>query len=167
MLLDKNQRDNLNDLFFIIKLQDRNAHSSIDNSVKIEQILAYLEVLHSEIRKISRKRKLIFVDSAAGNCYLSYLVYYFYERIDNRNIEIHCVDTNGKLMDSNKTLASRLAFDNMFFHAIDINDFIIDKTVDVVYSLHACDTATDKTMYLGIKNSAKIIPNYAIGISNA
>ena len=161
MLINKEIREELNDLFFKLKLQDKNANSSLDKQVKIEQIIAYLEVIHAQFRKTSKKRKLVFVDSGAGNCYLSFLVYYFYSKIENRDIEIHCIDHNQKLMRSNTELAREMNFQQMCFHAMDIVDFSTEQKIDMVYSLHACDTATDKTMYLGIRSKAKIILSVA------
>ncbi|RIJ45988.1 methyltransferase [Maribellus luteus] len=88
MLIDKNTREELNHLFYLLKLQDRFANSSPDKQVKIEQIIAYLEIVHAELRNTSRKRKLVFVDCGAGNCYLSFLIYYFYHKIESRELEI-------------------------------------------------------------------------------
>jgi len=161
MLLDKNQREELNDLFYILRLQSRNRYSSADGQVKIEQVLAYLEIIHAEIRRFSKKRKLIMLDSAAGNCYLSFIVNYFYGKIDSRDIEIHCIDYNEKLMTNSRTLARKLGIENMFFHSSDIVNFEFENSVDLVYSLHACDTATDKTMHLGIRCNARIILSVA------
>nr|WP_319266714.1 SAM-dependent methyltransferase [uncultured Draconibacterium sp.] len=161
MLLEKKHMDELNDLFYVLKLQDKNNYSSINNKVKIEQVLAYLEIIHAELRKFSKKRKLVILDSAAGNCYLSFVVYYFYSKIDKRNIEIHCIDYNQKLMKNNQELAQKLGLINMHFHSSDIIDFQFNEKVDLVYSLHACDTATDKTMHLGIRCDSKIILSVA------
>ncbi|GAB7087915.1 methyltransferase [Marinifilum fragile] len=157
MLLNKNTREQLNDLFYIIRLQDRYGNASLDKKVKIEQVLAFLEIMHADIKKISKKKKLVFIDSAAGNCYLSFLIYFFYQKIDERDIEIHCVDINERLMAENRELAKRMNFDRMHFHANDISQFTFDGNVDAVYSLHACDTATDKTMHLAIRNNARFI----------
>lgn len=157
MLINKEIRAELNTLFYKLKLQDKHANSSLDKQVKIEQIIAYLELIHAELRKTSKKRKLVFVDSGAGNCYLSFLIYYFYTEIEKRNIHIHCIDYNSKLMNRNEGLAREMGFSKMTFHPIDIVDFQTEEKIDLVYSLHACDTATDKTMYLGIKNRAKLI----------
>ncbi len=157
MLINKEEREILSDLFQIIKLQGRNEFISLDNKVKIEQIIAYLEILHAELRKVSQKRKIILVDSGAGNCYLSFLIYYYYQTIGKRDVEIHCIDYNERLMNNNRELARRLNFEHMHFYGCDINDFCMDQKVDVVYSLHACDTATDKTMYLGVRHQARIV----------
>ncbi|TRX62022.1 methyltransferase [Fulvivirga sp. M361] len=161
MLITKEIKEELNHLFFLLKLQDRNSNSPLSKQVKIEQVLAYLEIIHANLRKTSKRRKLVFIDSGAGNCYLSFLVYYFYHKIENREIEIHCIDYNKRLMHLNEKLAADMNFNNIFFHPVDIIDFSTDQKIDLIYSLHACDTATDKTMYLGIKSKAKIILSVA------
>ncbi|MBK3519265.1 methyltransferase [Carboxylicivirga sp. N1Y132] len=102
MLINKINREELFDLFQLIKLQSRNAYISKDNEVKIEQIIAYLEVIHSELKRVSKKRTIVLIDSGAGNCYLSYLVYFFYQNIEQRLIKIHCIDTNARLMQQNE-----------------------------------------------------------------
>ncbi len=157
MLKSKEIRDELDDLFQIIRLQARNLFISMDNRVKIEQILAYLESLDVEICKIPKDQKVVIIDSCAGNCYLSYLVFYYYKTIEKREIEIHCVDYNDRLMNCNREQAKKLNFEGMFFYTSDIDEFSLDKKVDVVYSLHACDTATDKTMYLGLRSEADAV----------
>ncbi|MBK3519264.1 methyltransferase [Carboxylicivirga sp. N1Y132] len=50
-----------------------------------------------------------------------------------------------------------MGFMDMDFHACDIDAFQPDDKVDVVYSLHACDLATDKSIYLGLRSGAKTI----------
>jgi len=128
-----------------------------DKARKIKQILAYLEVVHSQVRKYSSKRELVFVDGCAGNSHLSFLIYYFYTVLVKRPVRVHCVDMNEKLMDKNRKLAVELEFENMHFHASDISDYEHSGNADVVYSLHACDTATDKVIYLGLKSKARHI----------
>ncbi len=156
MLLQKNDRKTLYYLFNKIKLKSN--HGQINKkSNKIEQILAYLEIIHSKIRKYSKKRKVVFIESCAGNCYLSFLVYYYYSKIDKRPITIHCVDKNQNLMENSEKLAKNLNFTQIKFHTSDIKNFKIENKVELVYSLHACDSATDKTLYLGIMNKATYI----------
>jgi hypothetical protein len=153
MLLNKDQRQELDVFFYSIRLN----YSSDDKTRKIEQILAYLEIIQSQIRKLSYKRKLIFVDCGAGNCYLSFLVNYYYSFIDKRDVSIHCIDTNKRLMGNCKIKAQGLGFDNMRFHSCSILDFNIDDSIDMVYSLHACDIATDQTLHLGLRLEARDI----------
>ena len=158
MLIQKNEQAALNAFFQTIKLQNQQKQPGKDKAAKIEQILAYLELMHAQLRKYSRKRKLVLIESGAGNCYLSFLVYYFYTQLDNRQISIHCLDINARLMDKNRELARTIGFDGMHFHACDVADYQHSgEAVDMVYSLHACDSATDKALHLGLRNQARNI----------
>ncbi len=154
MLISLKNREKLNLIFQKIKLLNHKKESSSDKEAKIEQILAYLEMVHAVLKHYSPKRNINLIDCAAGNCYLSYLIYYFYKEIEPKNITIHCLDINKKLMDKSRNVAADLGFDNMEFHALDILDFSLSHKVDLVYSLHACDKATDKTLYLGASHNA-------------
>ena len=153
MLINREQRETLNELFEKLKLNNK---SGKDKDAKIEQIVAYLEVIHSFVRKYSPKRKLIFIESCAGNCYLSMLISYYYKHIDPRNIEIHCIDINRSLMEKAALTAENFDL-NMHFYSADVMDFETDTDAHIVYSLHACDTATDKTLYIGVKTNAKLV----------
>lgn len=157
MLLRPEDETSLTDFFQTIIPQHRTKKSDKDKVAKLEQILAYLETLHAQLRRYSKKRDLILIDSGAGNCYLSFLVYHYYTHLDTRNIAIHCLDTNARLMEKARKLALTLGFDRMFFHASDIAEFVHPGRVDAVYSLHACDSATDKALHLGIRNRARCI----------
>ena len=159
MLIQENEQISLSAFFQRIKLQNQQKQAGKDKAAKIEQILAYLDVMHTQLRKYSKKRELVLIEGGAGNCYLSFLVYYFYTRLDKRQIKIHCLDTNARLMKKNQELAQTLGFDGMRFHACDIADYqhADGERVDMVYSLHACDSATDKALYLGLRNQARSI----------
>ncbi|MBT3233234.1 MAG: SAM-dependent methyltransferase [Calditrichaeota bacterium] len=157
MLLDNKTQESLKTFFQEIRLLDKDNNAGSDKSAKIAQILAFLEVFNSLVRNYSRKRELVFVDCGAGNCYLSYLVYYFYSHIEGRRIRIHCIDNNERLMEKNSQTAKKFEFDGMFFYGCDIADYKHSGQPDMVYSLHACDKATDKMLFLGIETEAKNI----------
>jgi hypothetical protein len=135
----------------------RSARPGAGGTEKVEQILAYLQIIDSRVRKLSAKRELVFVDSAAGNCYVSFLAYYYYHVLCDRRITIHCIDSNRRLVERSSHVARSLGFDRIHFHSGDILDLPDIGAVDVAYSLHACDTATDKALYLGLKLGAPCI----------
>lgn len=157
MLFNAENRKTLDQLFQKIRLQDADGKSSKDKEAKIQQVMAYLEIVHSIIRKYSSKRKIVIVDCAAGNCYLSFLINTFYTQLYSKQLEIHCIDTNKKLMENGSKNATELGFENMHFHTSDILDFSINGKIDLVVSLHACDTATDKALFFGLKHNANTI----------
>ena len=155
MVIMQDHIDSFRSLFHLIKLRRIDPNS--EGRKKIEQILSYLEVIDAHVRKASKKRKLVFVDSAAGNCYLSFLAYHYYRNLRDRDIAIHCVDVDRRLMQNAQDVARALGFEEMYFHASDILEFSVESRVDVAYSLHACDTATDKALYIGLKLGADSI----------
>ena len=144
---------------FLRKLQiyDDDAFKKLDRVSKIKQIISYTELIVNEIRPFSRKRPLVFVESAAGNPYLSLVINYYLSKIENREIIFHCIDRNVSLMEKASNMAKSLGQDNITFHGTDITRVSIDSSVDVVYSLHACNDATDRTMYLGNRLKARRI----------
>lgn len=157
MLLQQQTEKSIYRFFRSINLMNQDNQPSRSKAEKIGQILAYLEVIRAQLKRYSRKRKLVLVECAAGNCYLSLLVYHYYTQIEKRPIEIHCIDTNERLMQKTAELAQRLKFDNMVFHAGDIDSYRPKGRIDLVFSLHACDTATDKTLYLGVMGTARCV----------
>jgi Methyltransferase domain len=157
MLVQKEHRNKLNDFFKSINLVNKNNTPGKSKADKIEQIVAYLEMMLAQLRKYSKKRELVLIESGAGNCYLSFVLYYYCTEILQRPVAIHCLDINARLMKKAEHLAKELGFDRMHFHACDIGDYLHPGPVDVVFSLHACDSATDKSLYLGVRNNAKCI----------
>ncbi len=155
MLITLETKKTLKSFLQKIKLLDQNKEAGKDKSAKVDQIIAFLEVINATTRKYSKKRELVFIDGGAGNCYLSLLVYYFYNVLDERNVTIHCIDNNVRLMEKNTQLAKELGFDKMFFHACAVSEYTHSGRPDLVYSLHACDIATDQTLFLGLETNAK------------
>jgi len=142
MLIQHEEQASLNAFFQTIKLQNHKNESGKEKAAKIEQILAYLEAMHAQLRQYSRKRDLILIESGAGNCYLSFLVYYFYTKFNHRPVTIHCLDINARLMEKAQQLARTLRFDRMHFHACDIAEYRHSGRVDMVYSLRVSKKIT-------------------------
>ncbi len=128
---------------------------SPDRYAKIRQIASFLEVVEAEVRPLSLKRTLTFLDAGAGNGYLSFLLYHYFAVLRGRDVQIHCVDTNTRLMEKGAATAERLGFSGMTFFPSDILEAPQLTRIDVLYALHACDTVTDKAIYTGIRQSAR------------
>jgi hypothetical protein len=67
------------------------------------------------------------------------------------------LDYSEAVIHSSKKMAENLGYRNMEFHALDIKDYHPDKKIHVVISLHACDTATDMALALGIRVNSDVI----------
>jgi hypothetical protein len=153
----KNHHDSLSWLTEQLNLALPAPRGYADKQRKLEQVVAFIDVIQAEVRRYSRRRTLTFVDCGAGNCRLSLATALFFTEVEPRPVEIHCVDTNSALMAKHRDTADRLGLVNMHFHACDIGDLATPSQVDVVMALHACDTATDKAMHLGVRSRARHI----------
>lgn len=60
-----------------------------------------------------------------------------------------------KVITDYNTTRKRYGYDRLKFELSNINGFETDKQIDMVITLHACDTATDYSLY-NIKWKAKI-----------
>jgi hypothetical protein len=128
-----------------------------DKRKKTEQILAFVEEIGTAVHKYSTKRELLFIDSGAGSSALSFFLYHYYTVLKQRPIRINCIDANATLMKKAAATAQNLGFSQMRFQSGDIRDFEDRGRPDVVYALHACDTATDKAIALGVQSAARNI----------
>jgi len=97
------------------------------------------------------------LDAGCGRAYVSFYLYAYCKYVLERDIKIIGIDRNGELIEKNKRAAARLGFDGMFFHASNLEDYLEAEPIDIVYTLHACDKATDYAIAKGIKSHASYI----------
>lgn len=147
----------LKDIFSAIGLASKNGKNYKDRLKKHKQIYDYLVHLKKAVDKLSRKRELILVDCGCGKSYLSFIANYYLTNIKERKVKFICVDYNKQVIESSKEAANELGLDNMEFICDDIFNIDFEVKPDIVYSLHACDTATDMTIAKGIMEDAKYI----------
>ena len=124
---------------------------------KYHQVVSYCAHIVAAINKLSSKRNIVMIDCSCGKSYLSFVLYAYCTTILNRKIKIIGIDTNADLTRKCKESAQKLCYKNMHFYNIAVGDFKLDCKADIVYSLHACDTATDQTIAAGINFNAKYI----------
>lgn len=124
---------------------------------KYHQALAYIEQVTAVFNRLSTKRPLILLDACCGRSYVSFLLYAYCIQVLRRPVKIIGVDRNPKLIEQNKTIAAKLGYEKMEFYAANLEAFEYHEPLDIVYSLHACDMATDYVIAKGIKARAKYI----------
>jgi hypothetical protein len=129
----------------------------IERRSKHKQVLSYIVQVKAALRKLSSKRPIVLLDCGCGKSYLSFILYEYCQTVLGREVKIIGVDNNLELIESCKKTAKELKFSNMQFHSLDVAAFKPEENVDIVYSLHACDTATDQTIAKGIALQAKYI----------
>ncbi len=124
---------------------------------KHQQVLDYIIQIRSALAKLSTKRPIVMVDCGCGKSYLSFVLYEYCKTVLGRKLKIIGIDNNPDLIRKCNDSAKELGFSEMVFYDSTVGACKIDEKVDIVYSLHACNTATDQTIAKGIELNAKYI----------
>jgi hypothetical protein len=116
--------------------------------VLLEQVLA-AEQLSGDPLEI--------VDCASGAGYLTFATEHYLHDIQHRAVRLTGVDINGALVEKCNAQSQRLGLDDLQFERTAIADYAPATAPHIVLALHACDTATDEAIALGITTAAPVI----------
>ena len=128
---------------------------------KFRQINKYLEFIEGVIEELKTKKlidnSMKIIDFGSGKSYLTFALYYYLYEIKKLNVEIVGLDLKKDVMENCEKLAIKYKFNNLKFLFGDIKDYKGFENVDMVFSLHACDIATDYCFLKGLELKAKAI----------
>jgi hypothetical protein len=125
-----------------------------DERRKYNQITHFLRLLEGLVNKLPAGREAVVVDCGCGKSQLLFVLnYWLTERLGRR---AYCVglDSEPKAIAAATRLQGVLGYRNMEFHATSIAGWASGVKPDLVLSLHACDTATDEAIVLGVRAGA-------------
>jgi len=126
-------------------------HSSRD---KVRQVQHYVELLRP--LPLWERKRITVVDAGCGKAYMS-LALVAYGRETGTRVELIGVDANESVIETVRVAAEQLGFDEARFVHSAIADLHEPEHVDLLVSLHACDTATDEAIAFGVRHEAEAI----------
>lgn len=124
---------------------------------KFRQINRYLEFIEDILDKLPTDRTIRIIDFGCGKSYLTFAMYYYLHVLQKRDISITGLDLKKDVITQCNKLAQECGYDRLTFEVGDISTYEGAETVDMVVSLHACDTATDYAIEKAIKWGAEVI----------
>ena len=124
---------------------------------KFKQINRYLEFVDDILPSLEKEGLVKIVDFGCGKSYLTFALYYYLKIKKNYNVDIVGLDLKADVIAKCNELKNRLHYTGLKFICGDIKDYVTDEKVDMVVSLHACDTATDYAIKKAIDWNARVI----------
>lgn len=124
---------------------------------KFKQINRFLEFIQDILPALPKDRKLTMIDFGCGKSYLTFAMYYYLKVLNHYDIRVIGLDLKEDVIDHCNGLSKKYGYDDLTFLLGDISTYEGVDAVDMVVTLHACDTATDYALYKAIKWNAKVI----------
>lgn len=124
---------------------------------KFRQINRYLEFVEDIIPELPRDRTLRIIDFGCGKSYLTFAMYYYLHVLKKYQVEITGLDLKTDVIDNCNRLAVKYGYTGLHFEKGDISTYEGGNRVDMVVTLHACDTATDFAIEKAVKWGAGVI----------
>ena len=124
---------------------------------KFRQMNRFLEFIEDIVPELPKDREIVILDFGCGKSYLTFAMYYYFHELLGRNVKIIGLDLKEDVIRNCQKLAVKYGYEKLSFMTGDIAEYEGVNQVDMVVTLHACDTATDYALERAIRWNAKVI----------
>ena len=124
---------------------------------KFRQINRFLEFMEDILPQLDKDKELTILDFGCGKSYLTFARYYYLKILNGYDIRVVGLDLKEDVIARCNALAEKYGYDKLTFLTGDIADYEGVSKVDMVVTLHACDTATDYALEKALEWDAKVI----------
>jgi hypothetical protein len=123
---------------------------------KFRQVNRFVELVEDVLPALP-DGPLRVVDFGSGRSYLTFALHHLLAVVHGREVEIVGLDLKHDVVAECEALARRLGAEGLRFELGDIAGYEALVGVDLVVSLHACDTATDDALDRAVRAGARVI----------
>lgn len=124
---------------------------------KFRQINRFLEFIEDVLPQLDINKKQTIIDFGCGKSYLTFAMYYYMKELKGYDIRIIGLDLKKEVISRCQELARKYGYQELDFLTGDIAGYNGVEQVNMVVTLHACDTATDYALYKAVKWNADVI----------
>lgn len=144
---------------FLVDLGVMTKHGKIVSQKydKYRQINRFLEFVEDILPKLDKSKEQTIIDFGCGKSYLTFAMYYYLKELKGYDIRIIGLDLKEDVIAKCNELRTKYGYEKLDFYVGDIASYKDVDRVDMVVTLHACDTATDYALAKAVKWGAKVI----------
>lgn len=124
---------------------------------KFRQINRFLEFIADIMPILPKDRCVRIIDFGCGKSYLTFAMYHYLHDLCHLQVRVTGLDLKAEVIRTCSRLAVKYGYEGLEFLHGDIADYTGEEKVDMVVTLHACDTATDYALYKAMKWDAQVI----------
>ena len=132
---------------------------------KFRQINRFLEFIEDITPVLAKDREITMIDFGCGKSYLTFAMYYYLHERKGYDLRITGLDLKEDVIAHCNRLAKEFGYEKLNFLTGDIADYEGVTQVDLVVTLHACDTATDYALATGQLRMQRSFPCRAVSMS--
>lgn len=124
---------------------------------KFRQVNRFLELVDDVLPALRPEGVLRVVDFGCGKSYLTFAIHHLLTELRGREVDLVGLDLKEDVIATCAAFAERSGAAGLRFERGDIAGFDAPGNVDLVVSLHACDTATDEALAQAVRWQADAI----------
>ncbi|CAM3805834.1 class I SAM-dependent methyltransferase [Rheinheimera salexigens] len=127
-------------------------------SKKWKQINKFIEIFSTAVQDagLAERKQLHIADFGSGKAYLTFAMHDYVTNNLMADVQVTGVELRQGLVDLCNDTAKQLQLAGIQFEQGDVKHFKA-KGINVMIALHACDTATDYALHMGIATGAEMI----------
>ena len=125
---------------------------------KWKQINKFLEIIDAAlaVSTLATRQRIEVLDFGSGKGYLTFALHDHLRHALGRDACVTGVELRADMVELCNGVVQRLGLQGLRFEQGDVGSYGA-RAVDLMIALHACDTATDHAMHMGIRSGAAII----------